>query len=53
MGQRKAITLYREADAPALEETDMMSAPVFPEDLVRPADADPADILAAQTIKVL
>jgi len=53
MSDRRGITLFRQADAPELDQTDMMSAPVFSEDFVRPANANTADVVAGQTIKVL
>lgn len=53
MGQRKGITLFRAADAPGLETTDMMSVPQFPPDFVRPETGRTEDIVAGQTVKVL
>jgi hypothetical protein len=53
MATRKGITIYRQVDAPELEETDMMAPPTFPDGFARPSGANPADILAGQTVKVL
>jgi quercetin dioxygenase-like cupin family protein len=53
MAKRKGISIYRQGDAPGLEETDMMSAPTFNADFVRPASGNPADIVAGSTVKVL
>jgi quercetin dioxygenase-like cupin family protein len=53
MAQRKGITLFRAADAPNLEATDMMSVPQFPADFVRPESGRTEDIVSGQTVKVL
>jgi quercetin dioxygenase-like cupin family protein len=50
---RKGLKIFRYADAPELQETDMMSMPVFNDDFVRPTVGRTADVIAGQHIRVL
>lgn len=55
MAQRKGITVFRANDAPGLDETDMMSTPVFRDDFVYPQAAGDGSVAMAEggRVKVL
>ena len=52
MSTRRGITIYRGAERVDLELTDMMEAPTFREDFVRPDNANPY-VAEGQVVKVL